>query len=569
VNVSSIPQFEGHESFPGEIKSSPFLAEIVQNGIKTSFYSGAVYRHKGIVPLLDTQGDHFEIGLQYGVLLQPEILSALAAYQRIFHWTAGLMGLPVESLYDQLRQFAHQMITKVPARLHVEAEGISQGSGVPLDSILMVTFMYDFLMAGGCTSVLMRAENGKIIHARNNDTSGFGGAELGRLTTVVRRRAEGFHTTVQLDYPLCLGIESGYNDQGLAFTEETLRLREAKPDNYSLNILVRMILEECSELEDIPPYLDRYPVVAGYGEIWSNQRLGKGWLVEHTHSGWTRRALEGDILWDFNTIYSPELKALEVPEKSLRSDEDREAVARAFPRKETYTVQDGIRFIRASEDSQHDHLRCGTRLGVCNAGTQQAMVFDPNGQGIYLAWGEQYCSRAAFYHIHEDFSVPPDLAAAPIPLPTEALAQVTASFQLTSPEQKLPAFVELARQNPHDADFQFRAAYQAFQLKKTDLFILFAENAFSLDPSNIEYRLYAGLAAFQSDRQDDAVMRLNGINAADIFPLENIYRLTALKQLSPLFAENYQAAIDTILSANQVEDIYQKKIVPLLIPRRE
>ena len=547
--------------FPGVIKPSIYETQIKKKGVASSFQNGVIYRHPGIVPLLDVCGTHYEMGLQYGVLMRPEIMETLAAYQRMIAGMAANMDIPAEFLIQQWYSFIQMMAARIPQRFHEEAQGISQGSGIPLDDIFALTFAYDFAMAGGCTSVLMRKENGGIIHARNNDTSGFGGAELGRITAVVRRRPEGFHTTTQIDYPLLLGIETGYNDQGLAFSEETYRLREPDPDRFSLNILVRLIMEECSTLEELPAYFNRYPVLAGYGEVWSSRHEARGWLVEKTPYGWTKQELTEDILWNFNTIGSPELKEYEQVQKTLRNDDDREAVARAYPRKETYTPQDAINFLRSAHDGAREYIHFGTRRGICNIGTQQSMVFDPHGQGVYLSWGEQYCSRAIFYYIHEDFSRPPTLFSPAIPITEKMLRMCDASFQLVKPSDKMPAFLSLAEQYPEDADFQFQVAHLAFSTDQRDLFLSYAEKTYQLQPEVAEYRLYAGIAAFWRGAKEIAAQLLETFTPGELFLQEELYRLSILEQLSP-DPGNVRAQIDVLLSTDELTAHHQEHILP-------
>ena len=242
------------------------------------------------------------------------------------------------------------------------------------------------------------------------------------------------------------------------------------------------------------------------------------------------------------------------------------AVARAFPHKEHYTVQDGINFLRASHDSTDDHTRFGTRVGNCNPSTQQAMVFDPEGQGIYLAWGEAYCSRANFYYIHEDFSIPPDLAAPQIP-PTEKMTRACeVQFMLVPPPEKLAAFLHLAEQFPDDADFQFQAAYQAFLLNNTEAFLQHAEKAFQLQPKAAEYRLYAGIAAFQRGDKDLSFRRLERFGPAELFPKEELFRLTVLGQIFP-DRQEYPAALQAIVDAHDGSEFYRQHIIPLFLSR--
>ena len=549
--------------FQEEIKPCPYETEIIRDEVKTSFRDGVLYRYSGFVPLLEISGTHFEMGLQYGVLLRPEILSTIAAYKRMITGMAQKMKAPLEFLVQQWHEFSMEKSRNIPQRFFEEVQGISQGSGVPVDDILSITFAYDFAMAGGCTSVLLRGEDGRIIHARNNDTSGFGGVEFGRLTAVVRRRAAGFHTTTQIDYPLWLGIETGYNDQGLAYSAETLRLRNPDPTCFSSNLLVRLILEECSALDELPSYFDRFPVISGYGEIWSSRREGRGWLVEKTPYGWTKREMQEDILWDFNTIYSSELKQYESIEKTLRNDDDREAVAKAFPRKKTYTIQDAVDFLRSSFDGTGDYILFGTRRAICNAGTQQAVVFDPQMRGFYLSWGEQYCSRADFYYVHEDFSMTPELFSPEIPLTEKMIRMCEVDFLLVEPDQKLPGYLNLAQEYPQDADFQFQVAHLAFTTGNRELFIPYAEKASQLRPDVAEYRLYAGIAACWRGDKKAACTYLETLPAGELFLQENLYRLTILELVSsePL---QYSRELDILLQDETLKLYYQEKILHLV-----
>lgn len=84
-----------------------------------------------------------------------------------------------------------------------------------------VSLSYDIFNDLGCTTVVMREDNGKIIFGRNNDTTSFGGEELGKLTVITKHRADGYNEVIHIDYPLFLGIQSGYNRERLVVTEQT------------------------------------------------------------------------------------------------------------------------------------------------------------------------------------------------------------------------------------------------------------------------------------------------------------------------------------------------------------
>ena len=40
-----------------------YQQEVITEGVKSTFRGGVVYRHPGMVPLLEVSGDHYEMGL--------------------------------------------------------------------------------------------------------------------------------------------------------------------------------------------------------------------------------------------------------------------------------------------------------------------------------------------------------------------------------------------------------------------------------------------------------------------------------------------------------------------------
>ena len=120
-----------------------------------------------------------------------------------------------------------------------------------------------------------------------------------------------------------MGVETGCNDQGLAFSEETLKIQEPDPQGMSLVYLVRMILEESSSLEVLPHYFEKNPVVGAYGTIWSDRKSGEGLLAELTPTAWNIIRLQGPLLWDFNHFYSDNLLEQQSQVNNLFPDPDR------------------------------------------------------------------------------------------------------------------------------------------------------------------------------------------------------------------------------------------------------
>jgi hypothetical protein len=188
--------------FPGEIGRPEYIDQVVIQGVQSSFRRGVLYRHPNLPPMLEVAGNHYEMGLQYGVLLRQEILAALDSFGRIAQWMSDEQGIPVAHLWASLQAQAERLAKPLPGRFLEEARGVADGSGVPFETVLGISLIYDVGQSMGCTGVLMTGPDGTIIHGRNNDTSSFGGEELSNLTVVVRHRPEGFNAVTHMDYPL-------------------------------------------------------------------------------------------------------------------------------------------------------------------------------------------------------------------------------------------------------------------------------------------------------------------------------------------------------------------------------
>ncbi len=520
--------------FSDRVKSAKYEDQILTGGVKSAFHDGVLYRYPGIVPLLEVAGSHYEMGLQYGVLLRPEIVAGLDSFERILNWHACNEGVPRWLFRSALKRKTRKMAKRLPHRFREEFEGVSEGSGVPLDAVILISLFYDVGEGmSGCTGVLMRGAEGTIIHGRNQDSAGFGGSELGKLTAVVRYKAKGFHTVTHMDYPLYMGVETGYNDQGLAFSEETLSIKQPNPKGFPVLYLVRIALETCANLDDLPAVLEQYPTVGAYGMLWSDRDAGRGMLIECTPTAWAVQELENDILWDFNSIYDPTLQRQQPDWVRLGgSDQSRERLAAAFERKPAYTVADAVAFLRAREDADGvDYAWSGTKEAICNDLTQQMEIFHPGGDGFYLAVGQYYAAQSAVHHIHEDFSQAPELFTAAVPL--SPLVEEVAKIEnaLTPFAEEVRAIHALAAKHPENANLQFIAAMKSLRKGDLDTFIACAARAYALAPEVSEFRLQAGMAAAYASDWDTCLELLEGVDDTTFRPIERIERAQMLSQV--------------------------------------
>jgi len=152
----------------------------------------------------------------------------------------------------------------------------------------------------------------------------------------------------------------------------------------------------------------------------------------------------------------------------------------------------------------------------------------------------------------------------PIKPVIEKAAQI--ENRLISGAEKLEAFIDLAGQYKDDANVQFLVAYKAFRLSKPDVFAEYARKAYAMDPSNSEYRMYAGMAAYWEKDMEKAVSLLDGVTAR--YPEQDLFRLTVLEKASmgidPQKSARYSVQKQAVIDKNEAQGYNDMKIIPLI-----
>lgn len=555
-------------AFPGNIQQTVYEKEIVTTGVKSTFHQGTMYRYPGFVPMLDVTGDYYEMGLQYGVLLRPEITSALVSYTKILEWNADEMGVPYPLLCALVKINARQMVKKLPPKFIDEMRGVADGSGTPLDTIQAISLFYDVSQSLGCTGVLMNGRDGIILHGTNQDTSSFGGEEMGKMTVVVRRNPTGHNSVINFDQPLYLGLSTGCNSKGLALFENSLHVRQPNKNGFPVLYLLRMALEDCSTMDEVQAMLNKYNIIGASSITWSSLHERIGQNTELLPSSWIINKMNGPMLWIFNRILNPELAKYQTTAPILTGHNfDREEVASTFPIKSEYTLDDVVNFLRLKNGPDGtDYAWCGTKWPICNWSGQRIILVDPQGDGFYLGTGTYYAALQNIFHVHNDFSKPPELFAEAIPIDPKVEAVAKIENKLISRSQKLGEFIQLAKQYSDDANLQFIVAHDSFLQGKWDLFVDYAQKAYEMKPSVAEYQLYAGFAAYKRSDFDGATQLLEPLNPAKLSLEQQEYRLSVLSQIlankDPQNSAQYDKDMRLILDKYNAQNYYKENVLP-------
>lgn len=535
-----------------------------ENGYQ-SFKNGKIYRHEQAAPMLEIAGNHYEMGLQYGVLLYPEITRAIQEYQKIVNVLAKDLGIPQPFLLAYLKFKALKLYRKLPKRFQEEISGVSDGSSVPENTVIAVSLLYDVLGSHGCTSLLMRSEGGSIIHGRSQEPYGFGfGGLFGNHTVVVKQKSEGFNEITRMEIPLFMGVETGYNEAGIGYSQETYSLSEPYNKGFPIVYLARMVLEEASNLEEVLQMAEKYTIGLGSGMIWSDRKTSRGLRLEKSPKGQAFQPMDSSILWDFNNFVDAAFAVQEPPYVRLNSfNRDREKLAEGFPKKDSYAVSDAVSFFRLQKDETgKDYSWLGSKSAIANAWGQQTVIFDPEGKGFYMSLRDVYASMGRFLFYSNDFSISPIHfmdSAKMDPMVKEA-GRIKSG--LLPKGKRLEEWVKFATKYPNEPNASFLVVEEAFTQEKWQILYEFAYRCISLDPDVGEYRFYAGLAAFLKRNFSACKEFLN--KAKDLCPEQEIFRMAVLKKMykNSIREKELENELSILLEKYQARDYYESIVMP-------
>lgn len=130
------------------------------------FHAGRRTDQEG-TPLLDLSGSRSEVGLQYGVLLRPEIRVVYGEFDKLLDKLTG-GGLRRFLFVRSMRGEVQAMRAALPAGFDEELRGIAEGAGIRYSDFLFFTLTPEFLFDASCTSIVVRRGN-EIAHGRNFD----------------------------------------------------------------------------------------------------------------------------------------------------------------------------------------------------------------------------------------------------------------------------------------------------------------------------------------------------------------------------------------------------------------
>lgn len=376
-----------------------------QNGVK--HYGEGYVEYRNGIPFIYLKGNSYDIGMQYGVLLKEEMNSFYvhmdslenAMMAKVYEESPWYMDVVIRISSPfvvklKLRSFKKRM----PDDYRAQLKGMSEGSGVPLNDIIKLTFGADFL---ACSSFI-KSVDGRIIHGRNADHDI---QFFSRYPLVAHYDKEGKYNYIDIGIIGVPFAVTGINEHGLTLSWSQATTSRSRPfDGKGTMLMFNRILEECSNLSDVdakPENVDRFVVMIGSLE----DRSGAAYDIVDAK---TRRTdLSNGYIYATNRCKCQSMRT----EYNSVFDMDWFNSARAYTYEKTlsnageFTVDDAISLLANTDFYDYKGKIPPYEAGnINNRGTGASAVCDPQNSTVYFAYGAPYAafSRWISYNYETD-----------------------------------------------------------------------------------------------------------------------------------------------------------------------
>jgi predicted choloylglycine hydrolase len=222
--------------------------EIQANGDTIIFGKNKKYTN-GNIKIVYLQGSPFEIGYAHGKLLKKEIEDQA----KIMIYTIKSRFLGTNIGINLLTQRAKDVEKHIPSEYLEELHGISVGSNLDYDTLLMINALYTTArIFYGCTSFAFRDQQSNIVRSRNLDwhNDSFGDAFTGMIIYIVKPHSGyGFFC---INRPGWINCATGMNEMGLTLGDHYLGGNRQKTWNkIPPNFLQRKIIQYSKTIDDV------------------------------------------------------------------------------------------------------------------------------------------------------------------------------------------------------------------------------------------------------------------------------------------------------------------------------
>lgn len=263
----------------------------------STFREGKLIIEEGI-PFLTVKGNSYEMGLQYGVLMNEELLkmddtvdSLIESYIGSFFMKKWISGIILNS---RIRKIEKTM----PREYLQELQGMAEGSELELKDLQIISYFPQLFFKISCTSFLLR-DHEQLVHGRNLDWSGI--ESITHYPLIVNYHKTDKTPITILTFVGYPGAYTGMNHSGLSMS---INMNGAPAENHKkisdyntgmpLAFKVRNVLENANELNDVDRLFDNYSSHAWF-IIVGSKKDHSGAIYELTRGKVIKNKMAGDF----------------------------------------------------------------------------------------------------------------------------------------------------------------------------------------------------------------------------------------------------------------------------------
>ena len=266
----------------------------------------------------ETTGSAFKMGQQYGEKLADRLKSFVQNSLKKLH--TRFDPEPIEKAYRMMLDVLEHDFP------HIVEEMRGMAAGAKLDfkdvalSNLSAGFGAFIEENEGCSNIIFTESDYGPILGKTLD-----GSSPESDTAVVRLiRPQLGHTVLCETRIGGISTETGINDRGLSVGESSLHFRTINPRGIIRNILPRLLLQECANVEEGIQFLSKYPVLRYGFHFALVDKTGNAVVVERSPTEMYVRRAEGKTIFCTNHTATPCMRKLELsrgPVGDKNSDE--------------------------------------------------------------------------------------------------------------------------------------------------------------------------------------------------------------------------------------------------------
>ena len=230
------------------------------NGVRT-FHEGSMFVKEG-VPFLTVKGESFEMGLQYGVLMNDQILDLDVKVDSIIDSFVGKFFLKKWIANKVLKSKIRKIEKRMPREFIEELEGMAAGCDLNIREVKTMAYFPQLFFDISCTSFVLKNEEG-IIHGRNLDWPNI--EIFTHYPLIVNYHRKGKIPSTILSFVSYPAAYTGMNHKGLSMSINSNY--SSVPDgkkgsDYSIDMpmpyKLRQVMENADELSEVDELFKTY-----------------------------------------------------------------------------------------------------------------------------------------------------------------------------------------------------------------------------------------------------------------------------------------------------------------------